>query len=196
MTSQDWNPLIRLLRGASLEFEPGLTDSEVHRIENRFNFRFPPDLRSFLQTNVPFWNSPRWHTATDAEIQKWLDPPIEGVLFDVERNDFWISDWGERPEDLLEALQIASARIRQAPKLIPILGNRYMPALPNEAGNPVFSVHQTDIIYYGHDLDDYLRHEFNLPRAKWPVKVKQIEFWDPDRFEQRYWGKNPSLSHE
>ena len=22
------------------------------------------------------------------------------------------------------------------------------------------------------------------------------EFWDPDRFEQLYWGKNPSLSHE
>jgi hypothetical protein len=196
MTSKDWKPLIQLLRDASLEFQPGLSDAEVVRIETRFNFRFPPDLRSFLQTNVPFWNSPRWHTATDEEMQKWLEWPVEEVLIDVEHNQFWLPEWGERPEELPEALQVASTKIQQAPKLIPILGNRYMPSLPNEAGNPVFSIHQTDIIYYGYDLEDYLRHEFNLPRSKWPVKVKPIEFWDPDRFEQLYWGKNPSLSHE
>jgi hypothetical protein len=31
---------------------------------------------------------------------------------------------------------------------------------------PVFSVHETDIIYYDHDLEDYLRHEFDLPGRK------------------------------
>ncbi|MGD0734569.1 MAG: hypothetical protein ABR976_05450 [Terracidiphilus sp.] len=83
-------------------------------------------------------------------------------------------------------------KISEAPMLIPILGHRYMPALPTECGNPVFSVHQTDIIYYGFDLEDYLRHEFRLPRQKWPAQVKKIEFWDPERFEQVYWDKNPS----
>jgi hypothetical protein len=196
MTSSDWLPLIQLLKGASLEFEAGLTDSEVDQIENRFDFCFPPDLRSFLQTNVPFWNSPRWHTATDADIQSWFDEPMTGVLLDVEHNEFWLSEWGERPSDLPDALKIARGKIIEAPKLIPILGHRYMPALPNEAGNPVLSVYQTDIIYYGFDLEDYLRHEFNLPRQEWPAQVKQIEFWDQDRFEQVYWDKSPPLTHE
>lgn len=58
-----------------------------------------------------------------------------------------------------------------------------MPDRPHESGNPVFSVYQTDIIYYGFDLDDYLRHEFDLPgRKPWPEKVREIEFWDVDRW--------------
>ena len=174
-----------------MEFQAGLTDAEVDQVENKFNFSFPPDLRSFLQANVPLWNSPRWQTASVEEIQKWLDGPMEGVLWDVEHNEFWFPEWGARPQDLADALGLASAKIREAPMLIPILGHRYMPAQPNEAGNPVLSIHQTDIIYYGFDLEDYLRHEFDLPRKDWPAQVKHIEFWEPDRFEQVYWDKNP-----
>jgi len=192
MNSTNWLPLIELLRSAGLEFQSGLTDAEVVRIESRFNFRFPPDLRSFLQTAVPFWNSPRWHSATNAEIQKWLDRPMEEVLLDVEHNEFWFSEWGEKPQNSQRAVEIASTRILRAPKLIPIMGHRYMPALPNEAGNPVLSIHQTDIIYYGYDLEDYLRHEFNLPRKEWPAQVKEIEFWNPERFQQLRWGDDYS----
>jgi hypothetical protein len=192
MNSTDWLPLIQLLRGASLEFEPGLSDHEVDRIQDIFGFHFPTDLRSFLQTAVPFWNSPRWHSASEIDIWSWLDEPMRGLLFDVEHSEFWLPEWGERPADLPDALMIARARIGAAPKLIPILGHRYMPAKPYDPGNPVFSVHQADIIYYGFDLEDYLRHEFNLPRKDWPAEVKQIEFWDPDRFQQLRWGDDLS----
>jgi len=37
-----------------------------------------------------------------------------------------------------------------------------MPAEPHQTENPVFSIHQADIICYGFDLADYLRREFNL----------------------------------
>jgi hypothetical protein len=191
MNSTNWLPLIELLRCASLEFEPGLTDPEVEHIENAFDFRFPPDLRSFLQTAVPFWTSPRWRTGSEIDLWSWFDEPMRGLLFDVESNDFLLPEWGERPRDVRDALTIARAKISAAPKLIPILGHRYMPALPSGAGNPVFSVHQADVIYYGFDLEDYLRHEFNLPREDWPVQVRQIEFWDPDRFQQLRWGDDP-----
>jgi hypothetical protein len=192
MNPTDWLPLIQVLTGAGLEFEAGLTDAEVDRIENQFSFRFPPDLRSFLQTAVPIWNSPRWHTATDAEIQRWLDRPIEGILFDVEHNGFWIPEWGEQGDDIRQALEVARAKIIRAPKLIPILGHRSIPELPNEAGNPIFSVYGGDTVYYGFDLEDYLRHEFNLPRKEWPAQVKQIEFWDPERFQLLFWGEDHS----
>jgi hypothetical protein len=53
-------------------------------------------------------------------------------------------------------------------------------------GNPVFSVHQTDIIYYGVDLRDYLIHEF-LARENvgvWPIpaSVRRVPFWDIEQF--------------
>jgi hypothetical protein len=63
-----------------------------------------------------------------------------------------------------------------------------IPDEPNLAGNPVFSVHQTDIIYYGFDLADYLRHDFHIPgREPWPENIRQIRFWDLDRFQQVRW---------
>jgi hypothetical protein len=36
-----------------IEFDAGLTDAEVAVTEARFGFRFPPDLRAFLQTALP-----------------------------------------------------------------------------------------------------------------------------------------------
>jgi hypothetical protein len=50
-----------------------------------------------------------------------------------------------------------------APRLIPIYAHRAVPNEPLEAGNPVFSVMQMDIIIYGNDLEQYLHNEFGLP---------------------------------
>lgn len=66
-----------------------------------------------------------------------------------------------------------------------------IPAEPHLPGNPIFSVHQTDIIYYGIDLRDYLIHEF-LARDDvgiWPIpdSVRQIRFWDIDQFFKVRW---------
>jgi hypothetical protein len=75
-----------------------------------------------------------------------------------------------------------------APKLIPVFLHRMMPDEPRKAGNPVFSVHQTDIIYYGHDLPDYLRQEFQV--ARWwtrPSEPRRIRFWDIERFPEVRW---------
>ena len=188
MDIKDWRPLIELLKEASLEFSEGLTDDEVEHIEKTFSFRFPPDLCAFLKTAVPFSNSPRWRSGSESDIREWFDEPLRGILFDVETNEFWLPEWGERPIVPSIALEVAASNIRTAPKLIPILAGRYMPELPHEVGNPVFSVHQADIIYYGFDLEDYLRHEFNLPREEWPAQIRQIGFWDPDRFQQLRWG--------
>jgi hypothetical protein len=53
-----------------------------------------------------------------------------------------------------------------------------LPDEPHVRGNPVLSVHQTDIIYYGFNLTDYFYHEFALPgREPWPEVVRPIRFW-------------------
>jgi hypothetical protein len=103
------------------------------------------------------------------------------VLFDIEHNRFWLEHWGPRPDSVPEALARGEELLSAAPRLIPIYGNRMMPDKPHLPGNPVFSVHQTDIIHYGFDLADYLRHEFDLSgREPWPEEVRPIRFWDLD----------------
>jgi hypothetical protein len=153
-----------------VQFVPGLTDREVADIEARFGFQFPPDLRELLQYRLPcgqrpvaaipgsapiysgFWD---WRHGDVDELQSRLDCPLEGILFDIEQNEWWLAQWGTRPAALEAAFTIARERIAQAPRLIPIYGHRYLPDKPSEAGNPVLSVWQTDIMQYGHDLADY-----------------------------------------
>jgi hypothetical protein len=68
-----------------------------------------------------------------------------------------------------------------APRLIPLDGHRYLPETPHERGNPVFSVYQSDVIYYGADLADWVRRE----DLGWDVGIpidparppKEIPFW-------------------
>ncbi len=171
-----WRTLVNQL---PLEFDPGLTDAEVESVQQRFEFRFPPDLRAFLQTALPRGlQCPDWRAGHEARLRDWLDQPRQGILFDVEYSDYWHPDWGIRPCMLDVALDVTSEAVRAAPRLIPIFAHRMIPEEPHEAGNPVFSVHQTDIIYYGFDLADYLRNEFNLPgRAPWPEAIRPVRFW-------------------
>jgi hypothetical protein len=182
---RDWSDLVAMLRDAGVIFAIGLSDIEIAETEQAFQFRFPPDLRAFLQTALPADRRfPNWRSGDEAELHEWLGRPMHGFLFDVEHSEFWLPEWGERPAELSEAFEACRKHVNAAPKLIPIFAHRYIPERPSSAGNPVFSVYQTDIIWYGFDLDDYLRHEFKLePRAEWPDSVRQIDFWDPERFQ-------------
>jgi hypothetical protein len=60
--------------------------------------------------------------------------------------------------------------------LVPLISHRYIPSEPNEAGNPVFSVYQSDVIYYGADLADYFEHELD-GWAPVTTPIKHIRFW-------------------
>jgi hypothetical protein len=163
-----------------IKFDAGLTDEEVTRCEQRFGFRFPLDLREFLQTALPSGPQfPDWRGGAESMLREWLDAPRQGVLFDVEHNGLWLDEWGHRPESTQAAIEAANALVLNAPKLIPIFSHRMIPDEPHMAGNPVLSVHQSDIIYYGFDLADYLQREFRLSNhRKWPDLVRPIRFWD------------------
>jgi hypothetical protein len=184
-----WPDLVAQMKERGIEFDVGLTDAELVATEARFAFRFPPDLRAFLQTALPQGKRfPNWRVGKESLIREWLDLPLQGILFDIEHNGFWLQEWGSRPQSLADAKRAASELVAAAPKLIPIFIHRMMPDEPHLPGNPVFSVHQTDIIHYGFDLADYLRKEFHLPgREPWPEKVRPIRFWDLDRFHDVRW---------
>ncbi len=106
-----------------------------------------------------------------------LAGPADGICFDIENDAFWMDERGAKPEDLSAALVIARRKLAQVPRLIPVHSHRFLPSEPCDSGKPVFSVHQTDIIYYGFDLASYLAHEFNtsLPERV-TTKAREISF--------------------
>jgi hypothetical protein len=157
----------------------GLSEQEIVTIEQHYQVPFPPDYRLFLQvlhsvdrpivgarysddkTMIPttapsFYN---WQTDTEA-IQAAYEWLVEGLVFDVEHNDVWPQSWGVKPS----TAEAQEARVRglvnAAPKLIPVVGHRYLLAAPCEAGNPVLSIYQSDIIIYGINLHDYFLTDF------------------------------------
>ncbi|WP_417377529.1 SMI1/KNR4 family protein [Gimesia sp.] len=175
---------VDLLQSQGVHFEPGLTDQEVEQTETTFGFRFPPDLRAFLQTALPASTKtagnrqpfPDWRAGNQSDLQKRFDWPWEGMVFDIEHNAFWLDEWGKKPDVLQAAMEVAHRYVSQAPTLIPVYGHRYIPAAPREAGNPVFSVHQTDIIYYGQNLWDYFEQEFGEHEEGWYAGERYAEF--------------------
>jgi hypothetical protein len=170
------------LEEAGVIFDIGMNESEIAAAENFYKFKFPPDIKDFLMFALPVskgWTN--WRKLGSPEIDDAFSWIYEGIYFDIENNAFWLDDWCEKPKNLSEAFSIAKQKIDEAPKLIPIIGHRYIPDFPNERNNPVFSVYQTDIIYYGSNLWNYFENEFHYYFKTQSYQIKQpirhIEFW-------------------
>ncbi|MFC1418356.1 hypothetical protein [Streptacidiphilus cavernicola] len=167
-----------LLAALPVEVGPGLSEAELKEVERRYGFTFADDHRVFLRAGLPLGGSwPDWRDGDPQELRDRLDAPAGGVLFDVEHNGFWYPGWGERPENRGEALQLAREHMLAAPQLVPVFGHRYLPAGAGQSGHPVLSVMQTDIIYYGNHLADYLHHEFGGPAVDLSRTRASVPFW-------------------
>jgi hypothetical protein len=195
--------------GEPVEFQPGLTDAECTGIEAACGFTFPPDLRSWLQFAVPIRGDdfPNWRDNPAQQVDDDCDWLLRGIWNDVDPHQtpyfalnaaqewelvtpkfkprLWLRSWGLPPNDRDRAYEIVCEQFAKAPRLIRIFAHRFMPDSPAEAGNPVFSIVQTDIIYYGYDLAGYFSHEFGVPRPSWAAdSPREIPFWsDFDRLD-------------
>jgi len=168
-----------------MDWGPGLTSAELDAAETRWGFPFPPDLRHFLaRASSRSEGFVHWAETPDAVIEDRLAWPFEGFCFDIEQAGLWRAEWGPKPDLLADRIAVFETVYKTAPKLIPIYRHRYIPAGPPDAGNPVFSVYQSDIIVYGTDLWDYLMVEFgprdaekNSRRKQAEAPVRKIRFW-------------------
>ena len=187
MTTSRIRELIDNLKSKGVQFDKGLTDKETLRVQTKFDFIFPPDLKKFLQTSLPiskhFYN---WRKALTSKeetdrINSMFAWTLDGMLFDIEHNNFWYDNWGQRPNSLEEKFEIARQHHVTYPKLIPIFSHRYISSKPSIKGNPVFSVYQMDIIYYGYDLPTYFANEFHFALSDnfelLDEPKNRIEFW-------------------
>jgi hypothetical protein len=159
----------------TVRWSKGYTQQELDRAQQRFGLVFPPDLIALLRQMRPV-EGHDW--TNDAEITRALAWPLEGLLFDVERNNMWWSEWGVRPADAHARREVLTSVVSRAPKLIPLIAHRYLPQEPHEQGNPVFSIHQSDVVYYGANLEDYFAREFlGYDHRPWIEPTKHIPFW-------------------
>jgi hypothetical protein len=167
---RDWQQGTRWLNG--------LSEQDIVAIEQQYDLPFPPDYRLFLKllhsvdrpltgaryiderqmipiTSPSFYN---WQTDS-AAIERAYGWLAEGLLFDVEYGGLWPRFWGAKPAERAAQEAHVRAFVDAAPKLIPIFGHRYLLAEPCEAGNPVLSIYQSDMIIYGLDLRHYFLTE-------------------------------------
>jgi len=170
------------LERAGVSFAPGLSPRELRVAEARYDFEFPPDLRSFLAFAMPVGDKfPDWRELGSMVLADAFAWPLEGLWFDVKQNSLWLAEWGSKPADDASAYKRLSELVQAAPTLVPVRGHRYMPCRPVEMNNPVLSVYQSDIIYYGLNLEDYFRNEYPLHFGRQHHEIsggpKPIEFW-------------------
>lgn len=166
------------------DIQPGLTDAEFDQIERRYGFEFADDHGAFLAVCLPVGsrNWPDWRNGDPEDLRHKLAWPIEGVIFDVEHNAYWHGGWGERPAESAAAVELAREHLSTVPTLVPVYSHRYLPAGRGAPSHPVLSVYQTDIIYYGMNLLDYVYQEFsagpgiNRSESQWQPQAT-VPFW-------------------
>jgi hypothetical protein len=172
---------LRCRRAEGRIWAEGYTQSELDTAQEKYALVFPPDLIALFLDRRPVlgWD---WRS-DDSEIREMLERPLRGLLFDVEENGLWWPEWGSRPESAADRELVLRKAVSEAPKLIPLYSHRYIPSEPNETGNPVFSIVQSDVIYYGTDLTDYFEREFGGHQRPLTGPIKFIRFWSD--LEQR-----------
>ncbi|HEX8094088.1 SMI1/KNR4 family protein [Jatrophihabitans sp.] len=170
---------VERLRVARVRLDPGLSDTEVSRVQEQLEFEFGPEHRELLQSVLPTGEAawPNWRSGSLDDLRSRLNWPVDGLLFDVHDNGFWPSSWGQRPDTREDRESRARDQLAHVPRLIPLYSHRYLPADPAHRPSPIFSVYQADVIYYGDNLVDYIAHEFKVPPLEPSSNRARVPFW-------------------
>lgn len=145
---------------------PGCSEEQLERFMSYTNMTLPPDLRWLaMNTYDPGGHFFDWIIRPD-RVSEAVDWVMQGIETDLENNSIWFDRWGERPPEAETRKEVFRADFETWPKIVPIWGHRFAQIEPCEPGQPVYSVMQSDIIYYGADLPRWLRKEF-LPSPDW-----------------------------
>jgi hypothetical protein len=168
----------RLMAYGVVDIQRGLRDAEFEMITERWGFTFAEDHRAFLIGGLPVgpdW--PDWRSPDQRALRDQLAWPVEGLLFDVEHRGFWHPAWGERPEELGDAVAVAAAALARVPQLAPLRGNRYLPAQAGASGHPILQMFRSAIRTFGTDLADWVVQEFGTGPLPEKAAEVTVEFW-------------------
>jgi len=159
----------------------GLSASDIEELQHELGFPLPDDFCYLLQNIIdPGEVLFDYKTFSKQEYDRYIADIVGGIIFDIEKNNLWLRRWGNKPGDLQSKIEIARADFPSWPKLLPIHSHRFLAAEPCRSGNPVFSIVQTDIIYYGANLAHYLVNEFldhDYDEHTYAQPIEKIPIW-------------------
>jgi hypothetical protein len=191
-TAQWTHFLTDALHQVGARLDPGFSRAELAAVEQAAGTVLPTELRLMLTLALPVgppWRD--WRTDPSGLMATWRAYVTDGLVVDA-RHSFWHDLWGPRPATVAEREQVVRQQAAALPRLFPIFGHRALaidivPGFDSADGNPVFSVHQTDVIYYGNDLADWFNTEFGIPLPDWAThRPRRVPFWsalsDPGRW--------------
>lgn len=162
---------------------PGLTNRALGELEAVIGCQLPFEVGMMLVMAVPAAEPWRQWEDPAADWASWNENVLGGICFDIEHNDFWFADWGQKPASLDDQMAIATEHFGSTvPPLFPIYGNRAVPLLAadgqdNSDGNPVFLIDRTAVGAHGNDLADWMHREFEVPLPMWPSEDRTFAFW-------------------
>lgn len=154
----------------------GYADAEIDSFERREGLSFPDDFRLFLG-RLGCTDRPRrciryagrqpvvadvrgfYDWRDESQVAGAREDVVHGLVFDVEQNDLWHAEWGARPATAGDREAVLRRQVAIAPRLAPLFAHRSLVLQPPVAGNPVLSIHQSDVIAYGANLREYLLEE-------------------------------------
>jgi len=183
MILKKYDAIIARLEEKGVSFESGMSQKDILETEEYYGISFPVEMKEFFVSGLPvssgFYNWRNTSSENTSLIRRALKMPIEGLKSDLRNGDFWCENWGLKPERNEDAIEILLTQYKRAPKMIPVYAHRYMPFIPGSDNIPVFSIMQSDIIYYGTDLVSYLEIEFGFKQYNDILQAgfRQIEFW-------------------
>lgn len=185
IAKEKYNEILGMLKKKKYDILPGMASGQISSVERAYGFNFPTSLADFYSCGVPMSKSPlsdfpdwwNFDSQNISDIKKWISAPMENLRSDV-RDGFWLNVWGERPENVDDALAVFDSLAEKAPKLIPVYGHRYIPVIEGVDDPPVISAVGQDIIYYGCNLSNYMKNEFiDFTEPIDPDKIIRIPFW-------------------
>ena len=178
-----YKQIMSKLKEVGVVFDYGISTRDINRIEKLYGICFPVELKQLYSFGLPvskgFYNWRDMDSVNIQTIKDILEMPIKGLQSDLVNGDFWCDNWGLQPNNIEDAQNVMLTHYYKAPKLIPIYSHRYMPFIPEYTDIPVFSIMQSDIIYYGVDLISYLEVEFGFKKYNdiMQAHFKHIDFW-------------------
>lgn len=168
--------------------EPGLSAGELERAEAHFGLAFPPMWREVLALANPVdpdidisedkrcpdpWY-PDWRLREAERTGRLIDAPINGVLADVEHENFWWHAWGARPKDPLDRVAAAREGLASAARLVPLFHRLYVAATDD---SPVFWIDRSTVRIPALRLADLIIHDDQDVTSIGDRPVGGIEFW-------------------
>ena len=170
----------RMLIEKKIKISNGMSEKEIKKVEKIYQIVFPKDYKEMLKEFVLDCNN--WRDISEKNISYLKDKinaPIEGIIFDIENNGFWMNEFGNKPKNIQERVNIFLKYIEKnnIPKLIPILNNTYMICDENSE-YPIVSVIQKDIIILSNNLINYFEQKLNISKQnELYFRNIKIPFW-------------------